>query len=90
LFSGIKPEEDLNYIFNCLEDITEMGTPSELHGKCLQAENTDKLEFVEMLKKMLALDPVRLLLPFTRNQYFFLFVSIISFIFIHGLQNKKG
>lgn len=59
----IKSKEARKYIFNCLDDITQINMSTQSHGTDALAEMADRREFVDLLKKMLAMDQTRRLTP---------------------------
>lgn len=61
--TGIKSKEARKYIFNCLDDMSQINVPSDIDGNELIAEKTDRLELVDLLKAMLALDQERRITP---------------------------
>lgn len=56
--TGIKSKEARKYIFNCLDDIGQVNVPTDLEGGELLAEKADRREFIDLLKRMLSMDPV--------------------------------
>ncbi|XP_067654332.1 homeodomain-interacting protein kinase 2-like isoform X1 [Haliotis asinina] len=63
----IKSKEARKYIFNCLDDIGQVGmrinVPTDLEGSELLAEKVDRREFIDLLKRMLTLDQERRITP---------------------------
>lgn len=60
--TGIKSKEARKYIFNCLDDIGQVNVPTDLEGGELLAEKADRREFIDLLKRMLSMDPVIILI----------------------------
>lgn len=76
--TGIKSKEARKYIFNCLDDIGQVNVPTDLEGGELLAEKADRREFIDLLKRMLSMDPV---IYFYYYHYFYqLLLKIIYFI----------
>ncbi|CDW58270.1 Pkinase domain containing protein [Trichuris trichiura] len=61
--SGVKCKETRKYVFNCLEDISQVNYPVDLEGVDLLCERIDRHEFTDFLCKMLAVDQERRLTP---------------------------
>ncbi|XP_071809087.1 homeodomain-interacting protein kinase 1-like [Asterias amurensis] len=61
--TGTKAKEARKYMFNCLDDIAAVNFPSDLEGTELLAEKADRREFVDLLKKMLTIDPDKRITP---------------------------
>ncbi|XP_038050848.1 homeodomain-interacting protein kinase 2-like [Patiria miniata] len=61
--TGIKAKEARKYIFNCLDDIAGVNFPTDLEGTEMLAEKADRREFVDLLKKMLTIDPDKRVTP---------------------------
>jgi serine/threonine protein kinase len=61
--TGIKSKEARKYIFNCLEDMSQINVPNDLEGVELLAEKLDRRQFVTILKEMLQLDQERRIDP---------------------------
>lgn len=69
--TGIKSKEARKYIFNCLDDIGQVNVPTDLEGGELLAEKADRREFIDLLKRMLSMDPVIIfILIILKNFYF--------------------
>ena len=56
----IKSKEARKYIFNCLEDMGQVNVPTDLERGELLAEKVDRREFIDLLKRMLTMDQVKL------------------------------
>lgn len=78
--TGIKSKEARKYIFNCLDDIGQVNVPTDLEGGELLAEKADRREFIDLLKRMLSMDPVII------TKYFF----FLHIVFIFLLFKKKN
>ncbi|VVC30232.1 Hypothetical protein CINCED_3A002803 [Cinara cedri] len=63
--TGIKSKEARKYIFNCLDDIGQVNVPTDLEGGELLAEKADRREFIDLLKRMLSMDPANRIHPNT-------------------------
>lgn len=63
LETNIKSKEVRKYIFNCLDDMTQINFPSQLVGSELLAEKADRKEFIDLLKRMLVLDQEHRITP---------------------------
>ncbi|XP_050526344.1 homeodomain-interacting protein kinase 2 isoform X2 [Daktulosphaira vitifoliae] len=61
--TGIKSKEARKYIFNCLDDIGQVNVPTDLEGGELLAEKADRREFIDLLKRMLSMDPANRIHP---------------------------
>ncbi|XP_023026627.2 homeodomain-interacting protein kinase 2 [Leptinotarsa decemlineata] len=61
--SEVKSEETRKFIVNCLDDIERVVVPTELEGGQLLAEKADRKEFIDLLKRMLAMDQERRITP---------------------------
>nr|XP_054761914.1 homeodomain-interacting protein kinase 2-like [Lytechinus pictus] len=61
--TSVKSKEARKYIFNCLDDIAGVNLPTDLEGSEYLAEKADRREFVELLKKMLTIDPDKRITP---------------------------
>nr|XP_002122448.2 homeodomain-interacting protein kinase 2 [Ciona intestinalis]XP_026695139.1 homeodomain-interacting protein kinase 2 [Ciona intestinalis] len=53
--SGIKSKEARKYIFNCLDDMTQVNVP-QYDSADMMAEKADRREFLDLLKRMLVLN----------------------------------
>nr|CAB3252980.1 homeodomain-interacting protein kinase 2 [Phallusia mammillata] len=53
--TGIKSKEARKYIFNCLDDMTQINIP-QYDNVDMMAEKADRREFLDLLKKMLVLN----------------------------------
>ncbi|XP_072172100.1 homeodomain-interacting protein kinase 1-like [Diadema setosum] len=60
---NVKSKEARKYIFNCLDDIAGVNLPTDLEGSEYLAEKADRREFVDLLKKMLTIDPDKRITP---------------------------
>ncbi|XP_074038876.1 homeodomain-interacting protein kinase 1 [Leptinotarsa decemlineata] len=61
--SEMKSEETRMYIFSCLDDIEQLIVPSDPEGDQLLAEKADRKEFIDLLKRMLAMNQERRITP---------------------------
>ena len=61
--TAIKSKEARKYIFNCLEDMSQINVPNDFEGVELLAEKLDRRAFVSILKDMLQLDQERRIEP---------------------------
>ncbi|CAL1603974.1 unnamed protein product [Knipowitschia caucasica] len=61
--TGMKSKEARKYIFSCLDDIVHVNLVMNLEGCDLLAEKADRLEFVNLLKKMLLIDAEERIVP---------------------------
>jgi homeodomain interacting protein kinase len=61
--TAIKSKEARKYIFNCLEDMSQINVPNDFEGVELLAEKLDRRAFVSILKEMLQLDQERRIEP---------------------------
>lgn len=64
LETNIKSKEVRKYIFNCIDDMTQINLPHQLVGAELLAEKADRREFIDLLKRMLVLDQEHRITPF--------------------------
>lgn len=53
--TGIKSKEARKYIFNCLDDMTQVNLP-QYDSSDMMAEKADRREFLDLLKRMLVLN----------------------------------
>jgi len=67
--TGIKSKEARKYIFNCLDDIGQVNVPTDLEGGELLAEKADRREFIDLLKRMLSMDPVIIITFLNLNKF---------------------
>ena len=80
----IKSKEARKYIFNCLEDMGQVNVPTDLERGELLAEKVDRREFIDLLKRMLTMDQVRInnfFVPDRYLQYFNIYKSQLQFLF---------
>ncbi|WAR02727.1 HIPK2-like protein [Mya arenaria] len=63
LETKIKSKEARKYIFNCIDDMAQINVPTDLEGSELLAEQVDRREFIDILKRMLTLDQERRIKP---------------------------
>lgn len=63
LETKIKSKEARKYIFNCIDDMAQINVPTDLEGSELLAEQVDRREFIDLLKRMLTLDQERRIKP---------------------------
>ncbi|XP_062871202.1 homeodomain-interacting protein kinase 1 isoform X2 [Trichomycterus rosablanca] len=76
---GIKSKEARKYIFNCLDDMMQVNMTS-LDGTDVLAEKADRREFIDLLKKMLALDADKRITPMkTLNHPFVTMTQLLHF-----------
>ncbi|CAG0879922.1 unnamed protein product [Cyprideis torosa] len=61
--TGMKSKEARKYIFNSLDDIGQVNVPTDLDGADFLAEKADRLEFIDLLKRMLTMDQDRRITP---------------------------
>jgi homeodomain interacting protein kinase len=61
--TAIKSKEARKYIFNCLEDMSQINVPNDFDGTDQLAEKLDRRAFVSILKDMLQLDQERRIEP---------------------------
>ena len=79
----IKSKEARKYIFNCLEDMGQVNVPTDLERGELLAEKVDRREFIDLLKRMLTMDQVRInkfFVPDRYLQYFNIYKSQLQFV----------
>ena len=79
----IKSKEARKYIFNCLEDMGQVNVPTDLERGELLAEKVDRREFIDLLKRMLTMDQVRINNFFLLDrylQYFNIYKSQLQFV----------
>ncbi|XP_003381798.1 putative kinase domain protein, partial [Trichinella spiralis] len=70
--SGVKSKETRKYVFNCLDDISQVNFSVALEGTDAVCERLDRQEFTDMLQKMLAVDQDRRITPNEGLQHNFL------------------
>ncbi|XP_046725306.1 homeodomain-interacting protein kinase 1 isoform X3 [Silurus meridionalis] len=76
---GIKSKEARKYIFNCLDDMMQVNM-TNLEGTDILAEKADRREFIDLLKKMLALDADKRITPMkTLNHPFVTMTHLLHF-----------
>ena len=75
LETGIKSKEARKYIFNCLDDMSQINVPNNIAASELLAEKADRFELVNLLKSMLALDQERRITPSEALDHSFLTMS---------------
>ncbi|XP_061107813.1 homeodomain-interacting protein kinase 2-like, partial [Conger conger] len=61
--TGIKSKEARKYIFNCLDDMAQVNMPCDLEGSDVLAEEADRLEFIDLLIRMLTIDADKRITP---------------------------
>uniref|UniRef100_A0A0N4Z7U6 non-specific serine/threonine protein kinase n=1 Tax=Parastrongyloides trichosuri TaxID=131310 RepID=A0A0N4Z7U6_PARTI len=76
--TGIKSKDTRKYIFNCLEDIAIANPPEGYDNSFLLCEKTDRTEFIDLLKKMLAMDQERRISPSEALEHNFLKMNHFS------------
>ncbi|XP_068717636.1 homeodomain-interacting protein kinase 3-like [Montipora capricornis] len=59
----IKSQEARKYIFNCLDEMSQVNMPSNLVGNERVAEKIDRYEFTDLLKRTLVIDPGKRITP---------------------------
>ncbi|VDN57035.1 unnamed protein product [Dracunculus medinensis] len=62
--SSSKSKETRKYVFNCLEDISQVNIPTDLDAMDMVCERIDRQEFVDILKRMLCMDQEKRINPF--------------------------
>ena len=73
--TAIKSKEARKYIFNCLDDMSQINVPNNIAASELLAEKADRFELVSLLKNMLALDQERRVSPSEALEHPFLTMS---------------
>ena len=58
--TNIRSKEARKYIFNRLDDMGQVNVPTDLEGHELQAEKSDRREYIDLLKRMLTMDQVNI------------------------------
>ncbi|XP_065070610.1 homeodomain-interacting protein kinase 3-like [Rhopilema esculentum] len=82
-----RKEEGKRYVFNHLEEIALVNFPSTLSGHEQMAERIDRAVFVDLLKKMLDLDPGRRIKPAEMLRHpFFTFTHMSQFLYCRNVQ----
>ncbi|TMS37154.1 hypothetical protein L596_004146 [Steinernema carpocapsae] len=79
LETSTKSKETRKYVFNCLDDISSVNLATELDANDLMAENKDRQEFVDILKKMLCMDQDRRLSPVDGLHHNFVRMSHLTY-----------
>ncbi|KAK8777239.1 hypothetical protein V5799_029415, partial [Amblyomma americanum] len=55
--TGIRSKEWRKFVFNCLDHLVNVNVPLDLEGIELLAEQADRFAFVDLLKRMLSMNP---------------------------------
>ncbi|XP_072340375.1 homeodomain-interacting protein kinase 2 isoform X1 [Scyliorhinus torazame] len=77
---GIKSKEARKYIFNCLDDMAQVNTTTDLEGSEMLAEKADRREFIDLLKKMLTIDADKRITPIeTLSHPFVMMTHLLDF-----------
>ncbi|CEF70928.1 Homeodomain interacting protein kinase [Strongyloides ratti] len=76
--TGIKSKDTRKYIFNCLDDIAIANHPEGYDNSFLLCEKSDRTEFIDLLKKMLAMDQERRITPTEALEHNFLKMNHFS------------
>ncbi|KAI6188138.1 Homeodomain-interacting protein kinase 4 [Aphelenchoides besseyi] len=76
--SSIKSKETRKYVFNCLDDIAQLHTPTDMDTIDMMCEKADRIEFVNILKLMLRMDQDRRLTPSGGLQHRFVKMTHLS------------
>ncbi|XP_043928829.1 homeodomain-interacting protein kinase 1 isoform X3 [Protopterus annectens] len=80
LETGIKSKEARKYIFNCLDDMAQVNTPTDLEGTDMLAEKADRREYIDLLKKMLTIDADKRITPLkSLNHAFVTMTHLLDF-----------
>jgi len=84
-----RKEEGKRYVFNHLEEIALVNFPGNLSGNEQIAERIDRAVFVDLLKKMLDLDPSRRIKPGDMLRHpFFTFTHMSQFVYCRNVQSS--
>jgi len=84
-----KEEGSRRYVFNQLDDLVSRNFPSGLTGSENMAERVDRSVFVDLLKKMLDLDPSRRIKPADVLRHpFFTFTHMTQFYYSNRVQSS--
>uniref|UniRef100_A0A0N5AZI0 non-specific serine/threonine protein kinase n=1 Tax=Syphacia muris TaxID=451379 RepID=A0A0N5AZI0_9BILA len=75
--SPSKSKETRKYVFNCLDDVAQV-RPIEADGLDGVCEKLDRLEFVDLLKKMLSMDQDKRITPYDGLQHPFVRMTHIA------------
>uniref|UniRef100_A0A915CCB7 non-specific serine/threonine protein kinase n=1 Tax=Parascaris univalens TaxID=6257 RepID=A0A915CCB7_PARUN len=70
-----KSKETRKYVFNCLDDVSQVNIATDLDGLDLICEKMDRQEFVDVLKKMLCMDQDRRINPYEGLHHPFITMS---------------
>uniref|UniRef100_A0A0N5C6L1 non-specific serine/threonine protein kinase n=1 Tax=Strongyloides papillosus TaxID=174720 RepID=A0A0N5C6L1_STREA len=76
--TGIKSKDTRKYIFNCLDDIAIANHPEGYDNSFLLCEKADRTEFIDLLKKMLAMDQEKRITPSEALEHNFLKMNHFS------------
>lgn len=83
-----KEEGSRRYVFNRLDDIASRNFPSSLSSNESMAERVDRSVFVDLLKKMLELDPKKRIKPADVLRHsFFTFTHLTQFYYCKSVQS---
>ncbi|XP_067090751.1 homeodomain-interacting protein kinase 2 [Osmerus mordax] len=78
--TGIKSKEARKYIFNCLDDMSQVNMTADLEGSDMLAEKADRREFIDLLTKMLTIDADKRITPIeTLNHPFVTMTHLLDF-----------
>lgn len=75
---SIKSKEARKFIFNCLDDISEVNFPTDVQGSDMLVEKADRREFVDLLKKMLSIDADKRITPLDALNHPFVTLSHLA------------
>uniref|UniRef100_A0AC35TU69 Protein kinase domain-containing protein n=1 Tax=Rhabditophanes sp. KR3021 TaxID=114890 RepID=A0AC35TU69_9BILA len=79
--NGQRSKDNRKFIFNCLDDIKNAKLPDSSDEMYLLMEKTDRMQFLDLLKKLLCLDPDRRIQPFDALQHsFFQITHLLPFL----------
>ncbi|CAD5215700.1 unnamed protein product [Bursaphelenchus okinawaensis] len=76
--NSIKSKETRKYVFNCLDDITELHVHNDMDSIDAMCEKADRQEFVDILKLMLSMDQEKRLTPSGGLQHKFVKMTHLS------------
>eukprot|EP00794_Sanderia_malayensis_P018113 gene18113-19922_t len=84
-----RKEEGKRYVFSHLDEISLVNLPTSLSENEQMAERIDRAVFVDLLKKMLDLDPERRIKPAEMLRHpFFTFTHLSQFLYCRNVQQS--